>query len=105
MDADPWNEFQNHVLNVIKTSILQLDDMLDENSLNKMISEKKVLKEPQNSEFGDLSTPIAFIIGKKRQKFYIGFIVIFIVSTHFTWKNPDGSPEGIEWFNMLVYSI
>jgi len=27
------------------------------------------------------------------------------IDTHFTWKNPDGTPEGIEWFNLLIYSI
>ena len=27
------------------------------------------------------------------------------VSSWFTWKNPDGTPEGIEWFNLLIYSI
>lgn len=25
--------------------------------------------------------------------------------TRFTWKNPDGSPEGIEWFHLLLYTI
>jgi len=27
------------------------------------------------------------------------------IDTQFTFKNPDGSPLGIEWFNMLVYTI
>ena len=27
------------------------------------------------------------------------------IDSYFTWKNPDGSPEGIEWFNLLIYSI
>ena len=25
--------------------------------------------------------------------------------TRFTWKNPDGTPEGIEWFHLLLYTI
>ena len=27
------------------------------------------------------------------------------IDTYFTWKNPDGTPEGIEWFNLLIYTI
>ncbi|NHI94196.1 MAG: arginine--tRNA ligase [Candidatus Lokiarchaeota archaeon] len=64
MVKDPWNQFQNQVFEAIKNCLLQLDGMPDEKSLNKMFSEKKILKEPQNSEFGDISTPISFIIGK-----------------------------------------
>lgn len=26
-------------------------------------------------------------------------------STNFTWKNPDGTPEGIAWNNILVYAV
>lgn len=38
---------------------------------------------------------------------FIGYIAEELqeVDTWFTWKNPDGTPEGIEWFNMLVYAI
>jgi hypothetical protein len=38
---------------------------------------------------------------------HIGYIAEELndVSKSFTWKNPDGTPEGIEWFNMLVYTI
>lgn len=27
------------------------------------------------------------------------------IDNNFTWKNNDGSPEGIEWFNLLIYAI
>ena len=27
------------------------------------------------------------------------------ISEWFTWKNPDGTPEGINWFSLLVYAI
>jgi hypothetical protein len=38
---------------------------------------------------------------------YIGFIAEELnqINPLFTWKNPDGTPEGIEWFNMLVFMI
>lgn len=38
---------------------------------------------------------------------FIGYIAEELneCDTYFTWKNPDGSPEGIEWFNLLLYSI
>jgi len=38
---------------------------------------------------------------------FIGYIAEELneVDTHFTWKNPDGTPEGIEWFNLLIYAI
>jgi hypothetical protein len=44
---------------------------------------------------------------KEEKTHHIGYIAEELndVSTHFIWKNPDGSPEGIEWFNMLVYTI
>ena len=44
---------------------------------------------------------------KEEKIHHIGYIAEELneVSTHFTWKNPDGSPEGIEWLNMLVYTI
>jgi hypothetical protein len=38
---------------------------------------------------------------------YIGYIAEEIndVDTRFSWKNPDGTPGGIAWFNLLVYTI
>ena len=44
---------------------------------------------------------------KEDDKHFIGYIAEELndIDTHFTWKNPDGSPEGIEWFNLLLYSI
>jgi hypothetical protein len=44
---------------------------------------------------------------KDDDKHYIGYIAEEVdeVDTHFTWKNSDGTPEGLEWFNMLVYAI
>ena len=38
---------------------------------------------------------------------YIGYIAeeLDAIDTHFTWKNPDGSPEGVDWFNLMIYSI
>ena len=44
---------------------------------------------------------------KESNKHFIGYIAEELndASPWFTWKNPDGSPEGIEWFNLLVYSI
>ena len=68
MTVDPWNELQNQIFNAIKASILKLADMPDEKSLNKILLEKKVLKEPQNSDFGDISSPISFIIAKIKKK-------------------------------------
>lgn len=40
-------------------------------------------------------------------KHYIGFIAEELneLNNLFTWKNPDGTPEGIEWFNILVFCI
>ena len=44
---------------------------------------------------------------KVDDKHYIGYIAEELndIDTYFTWKNPDGTPEGIEWFNLLIYSI
>jgi len=44
---------------------------------------------------------------KDDNKHYVGYVAEELqeCSTWFTWKNPDGTPEGIEWFNMLLYSI
>jgi hypothetical protein len=44
---------------------------------------------------------------KDDNKHFIGYIAEELneVDNYFTWKNPDGSPEGIEWFNLLIYSI
>ena len=44
---------------------------------------------------------------KENDTHFIGYIAEELndVSSWFTWKNPDGTPEGIEWFNLLVYSI
>lgn len=44
---------------------------------------------------------------KDDNKHFIGYIAEELneCSTWFTWKNPDGSPEGIEWFNLLVFAI
>jgi hypothetical protein len=38
---------------------------------------------------------------------HIGYIAEELeeCDTRFTWKNPDGSPEGIEWFHLLLYTI
>ena len=38
---------------------------------------------------------------------HIGFIAEELneIDTNFTWKNSDGTPEGIEWFNLLTYVI
>ena len=43
----------------------------------------------------------------EENKHKIGYIAEELndISTHFTWKNPDGSPEGIEWFNVVVYLV
>ena len=40
-------------------------------------------------------------------KDYIGYIAEEVndIDTHFSWKNADGEPEGIDWFNMLTYTI
>lgn len=40
---------------------------------------------------------------KDEDKPYLGFIAKELndIDTNFTWKNP----EGIEWFNMLTYSL
>ena len=40
-------------------------------------------------------------------KHYIGYIAEELqdIDTNFTWKNQDGLPEGIEWFNILIYLI
>jgi hypothetical protein len=44
---------------------------------------------------------------KDNDKHFMGYIAeeVDAVDTRFTWKNPDGTPEGIEWFNMLIYTI
>jgi hypothetical protein len=44
---------------------------------------------------------------KDDDKHFIGYIAEELndVDTYFTWKNPDGTPEGIEWFNLLIYTI
>ena len=44
---------------------------------------------------------------KNENKHCIGYIAEELndIDTYFTWKNPDGTPEGIEWFNLLIYSI
>ena len=38
---------------------------------------------------------------------HIGFIAeeLNAIDPLFTWKNSDGTPEGIEWMNLLVYTI
>jgi hypothetical protein len=40
-------------------------------------------------------------------KTYIGFVAEEVeeVDTRFAWKDESGSPESIEWFNMLIYTI
>ena len=37
----------------------------------------------------------------------IGYIAeeVNAIDKNFTWKNPDGTPEGLDWFNMFVYAI
>jgi hypothetical protein len=44
---------------------------------------------------------------KDDNKHYIGYIAEELddIDNHFTWKNPEGSPEGIDWNNLLLYSI
>ena len=44
---------------------------------------------------------------KDNNNHFIGYIAEELndVSKWFTWKNSDGTPEGIEWFNLVVYSI
>ena len=44
---------------------------------------------------------------KVDDKHYIGYIAeeLNSIDPNFTWKNADGSPEGIEWFNLLIYAI
>jgi hypothetical protein len=44
---------------------------------------------------------------KSNNKHYVGFIAEELndIDTNFTWKNPDGTPEGIEWNNLMVYMI
>ena len=44
---------------------------------------------------------------KSDDKHYIGYIAEEVneCSTNFSWKNSDGTPEGLEWFNILIYSI
>jgi len=44
---------------------------------------------------------------KDDNKHFIGYIAEELndVDTYFTWKNPDNTPEGIEWFNLLIYTI
>jgi len=68
MAKDPWDLFQKGVLKAIKDSLKNVDDKPDEITLNKLFTEKKILKEPANINFGDLSSPIAFIIGKAVKK-------------------------------------
>jgi hypothetical protein len=40
-------------------------------------------------------------------KRYVGFIAEEVndCDTHFSWKNQESQPEGIEWFTMLTYLI
>lgn len=40
-------------------------------------------------------------------KHYIGFIAEELneINNLFTWKNSDGTPEGVEWFNILVFCV
>jgi hypothetical protein len=44
---------------------------------------------------------------KVDDKHYIGYIAeeLNLIDTNFTWKNSDNTPEGIEWFNLLIYAI
>ena len=44
---------------------------------------------------------------KVDDKHYIGYIAeeLDSIDTNFTWKNSDNLPEGIEWFNLLIYAI
>ena len=44
---------------------------------------------------------------KVDDKHHIGYIAeeLDAIDTQFTFKNPDGSPEGVEWFTLLVYAI
>ena len=64
----PWDLFQDGVIKAIKDSLKEVDDKPDEKTLYKILTEKKILKEPSNINFGDLSSPIAFIIGKSIKK-------------------------------------
>jgi hypothetical protein len=45
--------------------------------------------------------------GKTDNKHYIGYIAeeLNSIDKNFTWKNDDNSPEGIEWFTLLIYAI
>lgn len=44
---------------------------------------------------------------KSNQKQYIGYIAEELneLSSWFTWKNPDGTPEGIQWNNLMIFAI
>ena len=44
---------------------------------------------------------------KSDNKHHIGYIAEELndIDANFTWKNLDGTPEGIEWFNLLIYAI
>ena len=44
---------------------------------------------------------------KEENTHHIGYVAEELeeCDTRFTWKNPDGSPEGIEWFHLLLYTI
>jgi hypothetical protein len=44
---------------------------------------------------------------KDNNTHYIGYIAEELndIDTCFTWKNADNTPEGIEWFNLLIYTI
>lgn len=63
----------------------------------------------------DLTADTSAIYGVRAREYdgiadnrhHIGYIAeeLEAVDTRFTWKNPDGTPEGIEWFNMVVYLV
>ena len=44
---------------------------------------------------------------KDNNTHHIGYIAEELndIDPWFTWKNADNTPEGIEWFNMLIYTI
>jgi hypothetical protein len=44
---------------------------------------------------------------KEDNTHHIGYIAEELeqVCPSFTWKNPDGTPEGVEWFTLLVFAI
>lgn len=71
------------------------------------------IKYKKNVENLTLDTSVLYQVqprefdAKEGNTHHIGYIAEELeqVCPQFTWKNPDGTPEGIEWFTMLVFAI